>query len=740
MKPTVSVIVNTWNRAEMLRQVLKSFRWLRYDGPFEVIVVNGPSTDNTEEVLNEFRDTIRVADCARANLSESRNIGIRMATGEFVVFIDDDAYPEPEWLDQMLAPFDSPTVAAVGGIVYDHTGYSYQYEYRTASRLLNCNWAAKNNAEHLCFPYSFEFPYPPGGNAAYRRSALIEVGGFDEEIEYYGDETDVALRLVDAGYLIRNIVGGYIHHKSAPSNIRNNQRVVKNWYPILKNKMYFAIKNGRNHLTLPKILDDNKAFCTGWENDVRFKVDSGLLTQDDLSEFEAQQGRAWERALTRGLATDPKLLDKTTSGPEGDFLRFETSGNTDRSAVVLISQHYPPTQEGGIPTLTKELGEALAAEGRMVHVVTQSPDINRVDLENGVWVHRVLNIEHPLSSAAKKLSVPQRIWNWSATARAEVERIATHRDIAVVEAPIWDCQGVAFITNPAWPLVTSLMTTLHFWLESHPELRSDSRWMADFGTPMLKLEKEVMQKSDGVRSISAAIRREIEHAYDFRFDDEHILVSPLGMAPIDSDSAAPSGEGDGNKVLFVGRLEDRKGIDVLLNAIPKVLARHPNARFRILGDDSILASGSEKTYKEIFLASAEGRRSSGQVSFEGRVDTATLLDAYRWCDLFVAPSRFESFGLVFLEAMREGKPVIGCLAGGMPEVVADRVNGVLIEPGHIDALVQAICEMLDRPEQRISMGASGRALFQRDFSAAKMAERSQPLYELAARNYGALAA
>ena len=144
MKPTVSVIINTLNRGDMLSKVLTSLQWLKYEGDFEVIVVNGPSTDNTASVLEEWNGRIRVGQCEVANLSVSRNIGINMARGEYVVFIDDDAYPEPEWLDQMIAPFDSPYVGAVGGIVYDHTGFNYQFVYQTSNRLLNTRkWLEK---------------------------------------------------------------------------------------------------------------------------------------------------------------------------------------------------------------------------------------------------------------------------------------------------------------------------------------------------------------------------------------------------------------------------------------------------------------------------------------------------------------------------------------------------------------------------------------------------------------------
>ena len=83
MKPTVSVIINTLNRGDMLSKVLTSLQWLKYEGDFEVIVVNGPSTDNTASVLEEWDGRIRVGQCDVANLSVSRNIGINMARGEY---------------------------------------------------------------------------------------------------------------------------------------------------------------------------------------------------------------------------------------------------------------------------------------------------------------------------------------------------------------------------------------------------------------------------------------------------------------------------------------------------------------------------------------------------------------------------------------------------------------------------------------------------------------------------------
>ncbi|MDM0033287.1 glycosyltransferase [Variovorax sp. J22P271] len=300
-----------------------------------------------------------------------------------------------------------------------------------------------------------------------------------------------------------------------------------------------------------------------------------------------------------------------------------------------------------------------------------------------------------------------------------------------MEAPIWDCEGIAFLLEKRWPLVTSLQTTLHFWLESHPQKREDGQWMLQFGAPMLTLERELMMHADGVRAISSAIRTEIEHAYGFRFDPTRLHLVPLGLAPIVnasmSDNCAPV-------VLFVGRLEARKGIDTLLKAIPGVLDFEPRTLFRIVGDHS-LTDENGKTYAEEFRTSAVGRRWATQVIFEGRVDDATLRAAYATCDLFVAPSRFESFGLVFLEAMRARKPVVGCDVGGIPEVVAANESGLLVQSESIEELTAALLKLLRSKALRRDMGAAGGKIFDERFTSHQMAQCSVEMYRSAQRYF-----
>ena len=105
---TFSVIVSTLNRSASLARLLTALRCQRH-APHEVIVVVGPCTDDTQQVLTKYRDYITIMHCETANISAARNLGASIAAGDILAFIDDDAVPEFDWLSELLtAPLGPP--------------------------------------------------------------------------------------------------------------------------------------------------------------------------------------------------------------------------------------------------------------------------------------------------------------------------------------------------------------------------------------------------------------------------------------------------------------------------------------------------------------------------------------------------------------------------------------------------------------------------------------------------------
>jgi glycogen(starch) synthase len=209
----VSVVISTLDRADQLEGTLESLRHIRYPA-FEAVVVHGPCRDRTAEVLARFAPAIRIGTCPAANLAMSRNIGIAMARGEVVAFLDDDAIPEPDWLDRLAPAFADPRVGAAGGFIRDHDGVRFQHQAIVADRL----GEARSFPQLPRDPGSGRYFSPTGTNIAVRRAALLRIGGFDEEYAYFLEETDVNLRLTDAGWRLVSVPDAEVHHKFAASN------------------------------------------------------------------------------------------------------------------------------------------------------------------------------------------------------------------------------------------------------------------------------------------------------------------------------------------------------------------------------------------------------------------------------------------------------------------------------------------------------------------------------------------
>jgi glycosyltransferase involved in cell wall biosynthesis len=140
----------------------------------------------------------------------------------------------------------------------------------------------------------------------------------------------------------------------------------------------------------------------------------------------------------------------------------------------------------------------------------------------------------------------------------------------------------------------------------------------------------------------------------------------------------------------------------------------------IVGNDRLQAANGQ-TPRAMFEADARAAAIRARVVFHGEVEDETLRGLYAACDIFVAPSRFESFGLIFVEAMMYAKPVIGCRAGGMPEIIIDGETGLLAEAGDAASLIACMNALLADPALRARLGAAGRKRYETLYTPERMA-------------------
>jgi glycosyltransferase involved in cell wall biosynthesis len=725
----VSIVINTLNRAEELQMTLASLALQRYRN-FEVIVVNGPSDDRTPEVIRAWSSHIKAAFCPEANLSMSRNIGVAAASGDIVAFIDDDAIPEPTWLSRIVSAYDSPDIGGVGGWVHDASGHAYQTKYILCDRFATSRTDIHiNPTPYYNSPGTVEYYSLLGTNSSFLRSALVEMGGFDEEFAYYLDETDVCLRLVDRGYQVVFVEDARVLHKFAPSHLRNQRRVLRNRYQIIKNQCYFSFLHGAPAAGYAKALAETQKFVEKHRQDVNWCIGAGLLDSEAALRFEKEAEDGVRDGIVRAVNGTPSHRPVEYFGQGKPFFPFSIKGLCGNAlTIVLISQSYPPGYVDGVGRFTAELAFGLAELGHEVHVITSSQEDNRVDLEEMVWVHRV----KAAPDEGRDPDIPPGIWAKSAAALAEIKLIEETAKIDVVQATGWDAEGIAALRRLRSDavLITSLHTPMLVAAANHPNWLVDEGRMTRDILPIMRLERELFLFSDGIYANSEDIVETVQRHYDVRL--ERLQVVPHGMRDRVSLAGGVAGrESEASserlRILFVGRLETRKGIDVLLDAIPKIFESLPNAELWLIGQDHTESAAGEST------VAAFRRRNGSQawlsrVKVFGKIEKEFLDEYYQECDLVVMPSRYESFGLVLLEAMMHALPVVAARVGGMKEVVADGETGLLTPAGDVDAFAEAVIRLGREPQTRRRLGANGRKRFEEKFTAAIMAEQSVTMY------------
>ena len=174
--------------------------------------------------------------------------------------------------------------------------------------------------------------------------------------------------------------------------------------------------------------------------------------------------------------------------------------------------------------------------------------------------------------------------------------------------------------------------------------------------------------------------------------------------------------------LCAARLDPQKDHQTLLRAWKLVVERAPSARLLLVGDTQLGGNAYVDGLKR--LAAVLGIADA--IVFAGvRDDVSDLMAA---CDVFVLSSRWEGLGLVFLEAMRAGRPVVATRVGGIPEVVIDNETGYLVDVGDSAALASRLIELFEDRETAKTMGKRGRERFEHRFAADQMLGKISALY------------
>jgi glycogen(starch) synthase len=375
--------------------------------------------------------------------------------------------------------------------------------------------------------------------------------------------------------------------------------------------------------------------------------------------------------------------------------------------VGLYTPNYPGiTGEGGIGTYTKQIAATLAQGGHEVHVLTQGERPLVVD--GAVHVH---------SSSTRHIPLVDRAWPGAGACwrvgRAMARLVREHK-LDIVEFAAWEGLAPYFATRRKVPMVVRLSTS------SQETIDIDRLPMTRARQADVRRERLTARMADVLVTHSAAHQRTM--AEELGIAAERIRVMPLGIGGV----GQPSVPREPKTIVYLGRLEQRKGTTDLLKAVPLVLSDHPDARFVLIGADRAHCPGG-RTHAQ-YLEQDFPPAVREHVTLAGRLPDEQVQLWLQRATIFAAPSLYESFGLVFLEAMRWGTPVIGTTAGAIPEVLEDGKSGILVPPQQPSELAAAISALLANPERRQALGDQGRRRAETEFSPDTMAARTVALY------------
>ena len=315
----MTVIISTCNRAKSLERALEALRHQAYPR-FEVVVVNGPSTDDTDALLKRNGRDIKAAVCPEANLGRSRNIGVDIAAGEIIAFVDDDAVPPSGWLERLVCAYRDPLVMAAGGYVIHQNGFTWGIT--TCSRSGDVVHNADPPASRYLGKGADPFLFLPGCNMSFRRTAIIRAGGFNEDLAYGFDDVEICRRIVDAGHQIAFLADVSVDHYPEANAVRDKNGVTRDPYLAMRARAIFGLQDESNKANFDDVVSRlrcaadlrtqaeeyfTRAVLTAEERDVfvrrveegaRDGVRIGLQGQRPIRSFALRSTRSFLRFLT----------------------------------------------------------------------------------------------------------------------------------------------------------------------------------------------------------------------------------------------------------------------------------------------------------------------------------------------------------------------------------------------------------------------------------------------------------
>lgn len=393
--------------------------------------------------------------------------------------------------------------------------------------------------------------------------------------------------------------------------------------------------------------------------------------------------------------------------------------------ALLLTNEYPPYTYGGAGVHVEFLSRELAG---LIEVEVRS--FGDQDVDEGAL--RVRGYE----ATPARYTAPKELRSLFTTLQRDVDFAGTDVDADLVHCHTWYAHLGGILVHLAYGI--PLVITVHSLEPLRPWKREQLKGGYDVSC---WVERTALQMADAVVAVSEGTRADILRLFDVRPERVHVIhngIDPALYRPVaETDALERYGvRSDRPYVLFVGRVTRQKGIVHLVRAIPRI-------------DSSaqvVLCAGAPDTPEiaaemEAAVAEVQADRAS-VIWIQEMLPRAAVIQLYSHAAVFCCPSIYEPFGIINLEAMACGTPVVASKVGGIPEVVLDGENGLLVplrqhtespfeplEPARFSAdLAAAINRLLTDPALGDRLAQHGRRWVEERFAWRAIAQRTVELY------------
>lgn len=320
--------------------------------------------------------------------------------------------------------------------------------------------------------------------------------------------------------------------------------------------------------------------------------------------------------------------------------------------ICFVHEEYPEeTNFGGIATYQKIMAEGLAKQGNNVYVICRGVNKSSFYIENNVNIYRVYVKESK-----------NQLKNY-VNYRRKVSRILFNLQrkklIDIIEVPDWGAETVFFEKHRKIPLVVRLHTPLKVWL------RYNKNNFGKITSLMLKWEEKMIKSANLITCCSNALKEIIVNEFNIDSSCIHVTPNPVNINDFYLDRNIVKED----KIIFVGSLEERKGVVVLAQALNLVFEKYPNIKVELIGKDTT------RNYKNIstkvLMESIISNKFKSNISFVGQIPNKELNKHLNSARVGVFPSLFDNFPYVVLESMIVGLQIVGSSNSGMVEMLND---------------------------------------------------------------------